>query len=63
MDTSWLEYQIPEIDIPCCAPLLAKMKDGDEFWTFTNPEKADGEAGIALVRNGLIVAHVVSFGN
>ena len=64
MDSSWLEYQIPEVDVPCCAPLLAQMQMGDELWTYTNPhEKLGGEAGIALVRGGLIVAHFVMFGD
>lgn len=67
MDTTWLEYQIPEVEIPCCAPLLVQMQEGDELWTYSSPQLTwndlAGEAGVALVRNGTIVAHVVSFGN
>ena len=67
LDTSWLEYQIPEVDTPTSAPLLAQMQEGDELWTYSSPQETlnglGGEAGLAVVRKGLIVAHVVMFGD
>jgi hypothetical protein len=44
--------------------LLAQMQEGDELWEFCSPEaswrQGAGRAGIALVRNGQVVASLVT---
>ena len=47
--------------------LKSEMKPGDEIWTFSSPpetwEALMGRSGIALVRDGEIVQHIVTLMN
>jgi hypothetical protein len=47
--------------------LLAQMQEGDELWQFSSPAESwqhlAGRAGIALVRQGKVVASIVTLMN
>jgi hypothetical protein len=48
-------------------PFKAQMTDGDELWEFSSPaeywENLAGREGVALVRDGRPIAHVVTLMN
>lgn len=47
--------------------LLALEQPGDELWTYSSGagswENLGGRAGVALVRNGEVVAHIMTYMN
>ena len=73
MDKEWLKIKmtLDEAEVrfpgPKCTEFRRQFQDGDELWTFLSPpvtgQDMCARGGIALVRNGEIVASIVTLVN